>query len=81
MCYKRRSMMSTVTVRLNKDEEDFFKTYAQITGVSLSTLFKKSLEKAIEDEYDLKLYQEAYRAYQEDPETLSHADFKKELGF
>ncbi len=32
------------------------------------------------DQDDLNLYQEAYKAYQEDLKTLSHAEFKKELG-
>lgn len=72
--------MSTVTVRLNEQEETFFKSYAQLTGQSLSSLFKKALEEAIEDEYDLKIYHQAMKEYQEDPETISHADFKKELG-
>ncbi|HFU4448355.1 TPA: type II toxin-antitoxin system RelB family antitoxin [Streptococcus suis] len=73
--------MSTVTVRLNQEEETFFKSYAQLTGQSLSSLFKKALEWTIEDEFDLKIYRQAYKEYQDDPETISHADFKKELGF
>ncbi|MBF0818343.1 type II toxin-antitoxin system RelB family antitoxin [Streptococcus acidominimus] len=72
--------MSTVTVRLNQEEEIFFKSYAQLTGQSLSSLFKRALETTIQDEYDLKIYQQAYKEYQADPETISHADFKKELG-
>lgn len=72
--------MSTVTIRLNQEEEIFFKSYAQLTGQSLSSLFKKALERAIEDEYDLKIYHQAYAEYKADPETISHADFKKELG-
>ncbi|MGQ7463020.1 type II toxin-antitoxin system RelB family antitoxin [Streptococcus suis] len=72
--------MSTVTIRLNKEEEVFFKSYAQLTGQSLSSLFKKALECTIEDEYDLNIYRQAYEEYQKDPETISHADFKKELG-
>ncbi|NQJ69572.1 translation repressor RelB [Streptococcus suis] len=72
--------MSTVTIRLNKEEEVFFKSYAQLTGQSLSSLFKKALERTIEDEYDLSIYRQAYEEYQKDPETISHADFKKELG-
>ncbi|HEL1268531.1 TPA: translation repressor RelB, partial [Streptococcus equi subsp. zooepidemicus] len=47
---------------------------------SLSSLFKKALERDIEDEYDLKIYHQAYAEYKADPETISHADFKKELG-
>ncbi|NQM29381.1 translation repressor RelB [Streptococcus suis] len=72
--------MSTVTIRLNKEEEVFFKSYAQLTGQSLSSLFKKALERDIEDEYDLSIYHQAYEEHQKDPETISHADFKKELG-
>ena len=72
--------MSTVTIRLNQEEEIFFKSYAQLTGQSLSSLFKKALERDIEDEYDLKIYHQAYAEYKADPETISHADFKKDLG-
>ncbi|HFI0632447.1 TPA: type II toxin-antitoxin system RelB family antitoxin [Streptococcus suis] len=72
--------MSTVTIRLNHEEEVFFKSYAQLTGQSLSRLFKKALECEIEDEYDLKIYHQAYAEYKVDPDTTNHADFKKELG-
>ena len=73
--------MGTVTVRLNQEEETFFKSYAVLTGKSLSTLMKEALKQSIEDEYDLNVYKQAFKEYQEDPETISHADFKKELGF
>ncbi|TWT10496.1 type II toxin-antitoxin system RelB family antitoxin [Streptococcus sp. sy004] len=72
--------MGTITIRLNQ-EETFFKSYAQVTGQSLSSLFKKVIERDIEDEYDLNLYKQAYAEYQENPETISRADFKRELGF
>ena len=72
--------MSAVTTRLNQEEEIFFKSYAQLTGKSLSSLFKIALERAIEDEYDLKIYHQAYAEYKTVPETISHADFKKERG-
>lgn len=73
--------MTTVSVRLNQEEEKFFKSYALLTGKSLSTLLKESLVQTIEDEYDLQVYKQAFTEYQKDPETISHADFKKELGF
>lgn len=72
--------MSTVTIRLNHEEETYFKSYAQLTGQSLSSLFKKALERSIEEEYDLKIYHQAYAEYKADSETINHADFKKELG-
>lgn len=72
--------MTTVTIRLNKEEEEFFKSYADLTGQSLSTLFKKALEQDIEEKYDLKIYEKSYEEYKKDPKTISHSDFKKELG-
>lgn len=44
------------------------------------TLAVVPLERDIEDEYDLKIYHQAYDEYKANPETISHADFKKELG-
>lgn len=73
--------MTTITVRLNHNEEELFKGYSQLSGESISTLLKKALKNNIEDDFDLKAYQEAYQEYQKDPETISHADFKKQLGF
>ncbi|QGX47378.1 translation repressor RelB (plasmid) [Streptococcus ruminicola] len=72
--------MSTITVRLNQKEEELFKGYSELSGESISTLLKKALINNIEDELDYKVYQEAYQEYQKDSETISHADFKKELG-
>lgn len=73
--------MSTISIRLNQQEEELFKGYAELTGENLSTLFKEALKKNIEDEYDIQVYKEAHEEYKQDPETISHADFKKELGF
>lgn len=39
--------MSTVTVRLNKEEQEIFNPYANLYGMPLSTLFKKTLEERI----------------------------------
>lgn len=46
--------MSTVTVRLNDDEEKLYKEYAEFKNVPLSTLMKEALLEKIEDEIDLK---------------------------
>ncbi|MDN5027590.1 DUF6290 family protein [Streptococcus sp. SPS1] len=73
--------MATVSVRLNQEEETFFKSYAALSGKSLSTLLKEALAQSIEDEYDLNIYKKAFEEYQQDSETISHVDFKKELGF
>ncbi|MEQ9810191.1 type II toxin-antitoxin system RelB family antitoxin [Streptococcus jiangjianxini] len=73
--------MSTISIRLNQEEEAFFKSYASLQGVSLSTLFKQSLAEKIEDAHDLNIYKQAKVEYLEDTETMSHDDFKKSLGF
>ena len=51
---KGESYMSTITVRLNSDEEKLYKEYAEFKNIPLSTLMKEALLEKIEDEIDLK---------------------------
>lgn len=46
--------MSTVTVRLNPQEQKAFTEYAKLLGMPLSTLLKKTLEEKMADEFDMK---------------------------
>jgi predicted DNA-binding protein len=46
--------MSTITVRLNEDEQRIYKEYAEFKNVALSTLMKEALQEKIEDEIDLQ---------------------------
>ena len=50
--------MSTISLRLNKEEERLFKNYAEFTGEGLTTLLKKALTEKIEEEYDLQAVKE-----------------------
>lgn len=50
--------MSTISLRLNKEEERLFKNYADFTGEGLTTLLKKALTEKIEEEYDLQAVKE-----------------------
>lgn len=45
--------MSTITVRLNSEEEKIYKEYARFKNIPLSTLMKEALIEKIEDEVDL----------------------------
>ncbi|MBP2623017.1 type II toxin-antitoxin system RelB family antitoxin [Streptococcus oricebi] len=72
--------MATISLRLNQQEEEFFRGYAGLTGKTLSELFKTALAEQIENELDLKLYHEALAEHEADPQTVSFDDFKKELG-
>lgn len=72
--------MSTITVRLNREEAKMYNEYANFRGVPLSTLMKEALEEKIEEETDLL----AILAYEEklannDVEYISFADVKKRL--
>lgn len=70
----------TVSVRLNEKDEKLFKKYAEMHGMSLSDLFRSSVMERIEDEFDLKCYEEAMAEYEKDPVTYTHEEIGKMLG-
>lgn len=73
--------MSTITIRLNEEEERLYKQYAEFKNVALSTLMKETLEEKIEDEIDLKAileYEE--RLKNNETEDMSFDEVKKRLG-
>ena len=70
----------TVSVRLNETESALFKKYAEINNISISELFRDAVRDRIEDEYDLRLYNDAMEKLSADPVTYSHDEVKKMLG-
>lgn len=78
---ERLILMSTITIRLNQDEERLFEEYAKLQDQPLSTLLKKTLEEKIEDEFDLdaiKQYEE--RRQSGETEYYNHDEVKEILG-
>lgn len=73
--------MSTITIRLNDEEEKIFTEYAKLYDIPLSTLFKQTLEEKIEDEIDMKIIRE-YEAKikNECIEVYDHNEVRKRLG-
>ena len=72
--------MSTVSVRMNSEEQSVFNEYAKLAGIPLSTLLKKALEEKIENDFDLK----SIMKYEKDIakntlKTYSHDEVKKML--
>lgn len=53
--YSRGDRMKTISIRLNEEEERAFSAYANLIGEPLSTLFKRTLEEKLEDEFDIKI--------------------------
>lgn len=72
--------MSTIKIQLTSYEEKMFNEYAKLCGVSLSALFKQTLEEKLEDEFDMKMIKE----YEEDVkngnvETYTYSEIKRIL--
>ncbi len=63
--------MTTITVRLNEEEQKTFNEYAKLHDLPLSTLLKQTLEEKMEDEMDLRRIKE-YEADFEDGTSESY---------
>lgn len=71
--------MSIVSLRLNEEENNLFRTYSKHTGKSLSELFKSALANQIEDELDYETGIKALKDYEKNPVTYSIDDLILEL--
>lgn len=69
----------TVSLRLNDEDTQLIKTYAAMYGITVSELIRRSTIERIEDELDLKTYNEAMKEYKQNPVTYSLDDVMKEL--
>lgn len=70
----------TISLRLNDADATLFKKYAEINGISVSELVRRSVLEKIEDEYDLKVYEKAMAEFRENPVTYTFEEAMKELG-
>lgn len=71
--------MSVVSLRLNEEENNLFRTYSKHTGKSLSELFKSALANQIEDELDYDTGIKALKDFEKNPITYSIDDLILEL--
>ncbi|MBP2014716.1 type II toxin-antitoxin system RelB family antitoxin [Anaerococcus degeneri] len=71
--------MSVVSLRLNEEENNLFKSYSKHTGKSLSELFKTALASQIEDELDYETGLKALEDFEKNPVTYSIDDLILEL--
>ena len=70
----------TISLRLSESDTLLFKKYAKLNGMTVSELVRRSVIEHIEDEYDLKAYEEAMAEFESDPVTYSLDEVEKELG-
>lgn len=71
--------MGMVSLRLNAEEEELFRSYAIHTGKPLSELFKRALAEQIEDQLDYETGIKALEKFQANPVTHSIDDVIREL--
>lgn len=69
----------TISVRLNDEDSKLMKTYAKMNNMSLSDLIRDAVIEKIEDEYDLKCYENAMEEYKVNPKTYTLDEVEKEL--
>ena len=70
----------TMSIRINDDDARLVKMYCALHNISISDLFRQAVIEKIEDEYDLKRYEEAMKKFEKDPATYSLDEVEKELG-
>ena len=64
----------TISLRLNDNDSMLIKKYAELYGITVSDLVRNAVLEHIEDELDLKAYNEAMEKYKADSTTYSLAD-------
>lgn len=69
----------TISLRLNDEDSKIIKAYAEMYGMTVSDLVRKTVLERIENEFDLRSYDEAISEYKKNPVTYSHEDVAKML--
>lgn len=70
----------TISVRLNDEDTELIKAYADMNNISLSDLIRNAVLEKIEDEYDLTCYEKAIKEYRKNPKTYTLDEVEEELG-
>lgn len=69
----------TISLRLNTADSELVKAYAEMNGISVSELLRRSVMERIEDEFDLKAYEQAMAEYKKNPVTYTLEEVIEEL--
>ena len=63
-----------ISIRLSEQEDRLVRAYAKLHNLSVSDLVRQCVMERIEDEIDLRAWQEAHMAYEVDSTTYSHEE-------
>lgn len=69
-----------ISIRLNEQDSELIKKYAEMNGLTVSDLVRRSVLERIEDEYDLAAYEKAIKDYKQDSATYTLDEVETELG-
>lgn len=67
----------TISLELLDEDVILFKKYADLHGLSLSEFIRNTVFERIEDEYDLKVYEEALEEFKKDRTVYTLDEMKK----
>lgn len=70
----------TLSLRLSDEDATLIRRYADMNGMTVSELVRRSVIERIEDEFDLKLYEKAMADFKADPVTYTLDEVESELG-
>ena len=66
-----------ISLELPEEDVILFKKYASLQNMSLSEFIRNAVFERIEDEYDLKVYEEALEEFKKDHVTYSLDEMKE----
>lgn len=69
----------TISVRMTDAETELIKSYAQMHGKTVSDFIRQAAIERIEDELDLKAYEEALAEFKKNPKTYTLDEIEREL--
>jgi RHH-type transcriptional regulator, rel operon repressor / antitoxin RelB len=74
------AVLMSISIRMNDKEMKLVKKYAELNGTTISDVMRKAILGKIEDEFDIFLYDQAYKAYEQDSKTYTIGEAKSLLG-
>lgn len=63
--------MMSISMRVSEKEQDLIKQFASLYGLNVSEYIRKVVMERIEDEFDLRAYEEAMAEFHQNPKTYS----------
>lgn len=71
----------SISIRVSEKESKLIKKYAELNGTTVSEVMRQAILSKIEDEFDIFLYGQAYKEYEENPKTYTIEEAKEILDF